>query len=288
MKSIHKHSLASTIKALKFSSSLFFLLTFLYSFNHQAKADLFIYGGCSQAKFQTDSPFNTNLKSLLSSITNSSSQFSYNSFALGNGSSAPSDGAVYGLYQCRGDLSIPNCANCVQNAVGQLELVCVNAYEAGLQLDSCYVRYENSDFLGKPDMTLMYKKCSTTTSNDAEFFKRRDDVLSELQTGLSFKVSSLGMVQGFAQCLGDLSSGDCSSCLVEAVGRLKNVCGSALAADVYLAQCYARYWAPGYYSPSTDSTSEDEVGRTVAIIVGALAGLAVVIVLLSFLRKALG
>lgn len=37
-----------------------------------------------------------------------------------------------------------------------------------------------------------------------------------------------------------------------------------------------------------DSTSEDQVGKTVAIIVGVLAGLAVLIVLLSVCRKKMG
>jgi hypothetical protein len=37
-----------------------------------------------------------------------------------------------------------------------------------------------------------------------------------------------------------------------------------------------------------DSSSEDQVGKTVAIIVGVLAGVAVLIVLLSVCRKAMG
>lgn len=37
-----------------------------------------------------------------------------------------------------------------------------------------------------------------------------------------------------------------------------------------------------------DSSNQDEVGKTVAIIVGVLAGLAVLIVLLSICRKSMG
>jgi hypothetical protein len=87
-------------------------------------------------------------------------------------------------------------------------------------------------------------------SSDVEFFRRRDDVLEDLQTANGFRVSSSGLVQGFAQCLGDLSVSDCSTCLVDAVGKLKSLCGSAAAADVFLGQCYARYWASGYYDES--------------------------------------
>ncbi|XP_010259030.1 PREDICTED: cysteine-rich repeat secretory protein 15 [Nelumbo nucifera] len=289
-RNLKQDSSHSTISiALKISSLLFFLLS---SFtNHDrlfVKAHPFIYGGCSPDKYQSTSTFEANFNSLLSSIASSASQSDYNSFAVGNDSSTPADAAVYGLYQCRGDLKTSDCSGCIQNAVNQITLVCPYSIAASLQLEACYVRYDNVNFLGRLDMTLVYKKCSRGTSNDVEFFKRRDDVLADLQTANGFRVSSLGSVEGFSQCLGDLSSGDCSSCLAEAVGKLKNVCGSASAADVYLAQCYARYWASGYYDSSSDSSTDDDVGKTVAIIVGVLAGFALVVVLLSFLRKAVG
>ncbi|KAF6133903.1 hypothetical protein GIB67_040667 [Kingdonia uniflora] len=270
-------------------SSLLFLIVSLTNHNcYRVQAHIFIYAVCSVEKYQTSSLFETNLNSLLSSITSSSSQSSYNSFAIGNEASTPSDAAAYGVYQCRGDLKTSECSRCVQNAVGQIGLVCSYTYAASLQLEGCLIRYENRDFLGKLDTSIVYKKCSRGTSYDVEFFRRRDDVLSDLQTATSFRVSSLGLVEGFAQCLGDLSVGDCSSCLSEAVGKLKNVCGSASAADVYLAQCYARYWASGYFDSDSDSPDVDKVGKTIAIIVGVLAGVALIIVLLSVLRKVAG
>lgn len=219
----------------------------------------------------------------------SSSQVSYNSYAIGNGTSPTSqEGVVYGLYQCRGDLNPTDCNKCVEGAVNQIGLVCPYSYGASFQLEGCFLRYERIDFLGKLDTSLAYKKCRKSVNNDVEFYKRRDDVLADLQSGIGFKVSSSGLVEGFAQCLGDLNQADCSSCLADAVGKLKTLCGSAAAADVFLAQCYARYWASGYYdSSSSDSSNEDEMGKTVAIIVGVLAGLAVLIVILSFCRRAM-
>ncbi|KAI5430632.1 variant 4, Plasmodesmata-located protein 8 [Lathyrus oleraceus] len=124
-----------------------------------------------------------------------------------------------------------------------VEVICIH-----LIAQSCYVRYEHSgDLLGKLDTGVRYKKCSKGVSSDVEFFRRRDDVLEDLQTANGFRVSSSGLVQGFAQCLGHLSVSDCSTCLVDAVGKMKSLCGSAAAVDVFLGQCYARYWASGYY-----------------------------------------
>ncbi|KAL5792610.1 hypothetical protein ACOSP7_001204 [Xanthoceras sorbifolium] len=292
LRSLHSHSThKTTIPAALTPSSLFLFLFFFLSYNTcfvVTAAHIFIYAGCSQEKYEPNSPFEGNHNSFFSSVVSSSSQAAYNSFAIGNGTSTPPEANIYGLYQCRGDLKMFDCSRCIQSVVNQIGLVCPYSYGASLQLDGCYVRYEHIDFLGKPDTSLRYKKCSTSTvNNDVEFYRRRDDVLADLQTGISFKVSTSGLVEGFAQCLGDLSSSDCTSCLAEAVGKLKNLCGSAAAADVFLAQCYARYWASGYYDLS-DSSQEDQVGRTVAIIVGVLAGLAILIVLLSICRRAMG
>ncbi|KAK9144416.1 hypothetical protein Sjap_004319 [Stephania japonica] len=268
-------------------SSLFYVISSLTELHHNnVQAHLFIYSGCSPNKYQPNSPFETNLNSVLTSISTSSSQSSYNNFGVGNGTSTPPDSAAYGLYQCRGDLKIADCSACIHSALSQIGLVCPDSYGARIQLEGCLIRYENSNFLGKLDTTVVFKKCSQSTSNDVEFYRRRDDVLADLQGAASFRVSSSGLVEGFAQCLGDLSQADCTSCLADAVGKLKYVCGSAAAVDVYLAECYARYWAAGYYE--SGGSSEDQIGKTVAIIVGVLAGLAVLVVLLSFLRKVAG
>lgn len=252
MRSLHFHYTHKIILLLSRLTS-FFLIFFISDVNHGnlVQAHIFNYAGCSQEKYQPNSPFEGNLNSFLASVVSSSSQASYNSFAIGNGTSSPPEATVYGLYQCRGDLKIIDCSSCMQSAVNQIGLVCPYSYGAALQLEGCYVRYEHNDFLGKLDTSLRYKKCSKSINNDAEFFRRRDDVLADLQTAIGFKVSSSGLVEGYAQCLGDLNSADCSSCLADAVGKLKTLCGSAAAADVFLGQCYARYWASGYYDFSS-------------------------------------
>ncbi|XP_044494271.1 plasmodesmata-located protein 8 [Mangifera indica] len=285
--SLQLYSSNKTLLALSLSP-LFLLLFSLITYNGCfVEAHVFIYAGCSQEKYDPNSAFEANRNTLLASVVSSSSQTAYNSFAIGNGTSTPSEANIYGLYQCRGDLKTSDCSVCIQSAVNQIGLVCPYCYGASLQLEGCYVRYEHTDFLGKLDTSLKYKKCSTHVNSDVEFYKRRDDVLADLQTAVGFKVSSSGLVEGFAECLGDLSPPDCTACLAESVAKLKNLCGSAAAADVFLAQCYARYWASGYYEFS-DSSNEDQAGKTVAIIVGVLAAVAVLIVLLSVCRRVMG
>nr|XP_043626276.1 plasmodesmata-located protein 8-like [Erigeron canadensis] len=261
------------------------LLLFFTFFSCLVKSHNFIYYGCSQEKFQANTPYETNLNSLLPLFVSSSSESLYNSFAIGNNTSS-SETVVYGLYQCRGDLRTQECTKCVASIVSQVDLVCPYSYSVSMQLDECLVRFENFDFLGKLDTNLRFHKCSQSVTHDAQSLKRRDDVLVELgEIDQGFRISSSGLVQGFSQCLGDLNKNDCSSCLGEAGSKLKNMCGSSKAGDIFLAQCYMRYWASGYYDSHSRSSGDDNVGRTIAIIVGVVGGLAAFIVFLSFCRR---
>jgi hypothetical protein len=216
----------------------------------EAAIDTFIYAGCAPSKYQAGTPFEGNLKSLLTSITSAAPNGGYNRFTPGaNGTAGDAAAPAYGLYQCRGDLDSDDCASCVRGCLAQLNQVCAGAYAASLQLDGCYVRYDSGDFLGQLDTAMVYRKCSTSTSSDGGFLRNRDAVLTALHQGVvnGYKESSAADVQGVAQCLGDLAVADCATCLGQAAGQLKGTCGTALAADVYLAQCYVRYWASGYH-----------------------------------------
>ncbi|XP_047333771.1 plasmodesmata-located protein 8-like isoform X2 [Impatiens glandulifera] len=209
----------------------------------------YIYAACSSEpeKFEPNSPYESNLRNLLTSLVTSSSQSLYGSFSIANETSTD----IYGLYQCRGDLRLRECLGCVENVASQVQLACPNAYGASLQFEECLIRYDKTNFLGMLDTELRYKKCGKSVGGgDPEFFKRRDDVLLDLTVSSGFRISKAGLVEGFAQCNGDLTASDCSVCLADAVQKIKTVCGSAEAADIFLGQCYARCWASGYYDSS--------------------------------------
>lgn len=123
---------------------LFFILSSAIPFSFAYQPHRFIYGGCSQDKYQPNSPFESSLTSFLSSVSSSSSQSSYNSFSIGNNtSSTSSDSTIFGLYQCRGDLQLKDCSKCISSCVNQIGLICPHAYGASLQLEGCYIRYQS-------------------------------------------------------------------------------------------------------------------------------------------------
>ncbi|KAF5750009.1 putative DUF26 domain-containing protein 1 precursor [Tripterygium wilfordii] len=186
---------------------------------------------------------------------------------------------------------MPDCATCVARSVSQLGTFCSQTCGGGLQLEGCYVKYDNATFLGAEDKTVVLKKCGPSVGYEPEQMGRRDAVLASLEgTSGPFRVGGAGDVQGLAQCVGDLSFGECQDCIGYAIQRLKGDCGTAVYGDMFLAKCYARYSTGGahVYSKSHSGKSVDEGEKTFAIIIGLLAGVALIIIFLTFLRKIFG
>ncbi|PPD67987.1 hypothetical protein GOBAR_DD35130 [Gossypium barbadense] len=174
---------------------------------------------------------------------------SYNNFTM---SASGGSSAVYGLFQCRGDLNNRDCNRCVAKAVSQIGTLCFYSTGGVLQLERCLVKYDNVTFLGVEDKTVVVKKCGPSFSSYSDALTRRDSVLSYLEasdgTYKPFRISESGNLQGVAQCVGDLSPSECQDCLSEAIGQLKTECGAAKWGDLYLAKCYVRFSEGGYHS----------------------------------------
>ncbi|CAN1133250.1 Plasmodesmata-located protein 6 [Linum perenne] len=282
------------------SSTLLFSVVVIVQLNggvYSASIDTFIFGGCSQVKYTAGSPYESSLNSLLTSVVNSASFSLYNNFTT---QFIP---ILYGIYQCRGDILPADCGSCVAKAVTQLGTLCASSCGGVLQLDGCFVKYDNVTFLGAEDKTVLFKKCGGSLAgydDDDESYNtlmsRRDAVLNyvgELENKV-YRVGGSGEIYAVAQCVQDLSGSECDDCVSEAVGLLKSGCGASAAwGDMFLGKCYARFSLRGDHSrPQVSSNnnnnsnnSDEEIEKTLAILIGLIAGVALLIVFLSFLRK---
>ncbi|KAL3824245.1 hypothetical protein ACJIZ3_020274 [Penstemon smallii] len=262
---------------------LIFLLTLTANPSNSA-LDSFIYVGCSQLRYDPGTPYESNVNSVLASLVNSASISNFNNFKISLPGSTQND-VVYSLYQCRGDLSNSDCHDCVAKAISRLGTFCGGASGGALQLEGCFVRYDNISFLGVEDKAVVSNKCGPSIGTyDTDLFSRRDAVLAYLTgSGQFFRVGGSGKVQGMVQCVQDLSMSECQDCLSEAIQRLKSECGSSAWGDMFLGKCYARYSERGY-TPNSGN-NEDDTEKTLAIIIGLVACVAVLIVFLSFLSK---
>ncbi|KAF8407601.1 hypothetical protein HHK36_006735 [Tetracentron sinense] len=181
---------------------------------------------------------------------------------------------------------MPDCARCVARSVSQLGVLCFDSCGGAFQLQGCFVKYDNITFLGVEDKTVVLKKCGPSIGYDSNAMSRRDAMLDGLASGGGpYRVGGSGGVQGVVQCVGDLSVSECQDCVSEAIGHLRSDCGTAVSGDVFLAKCYARY-SVGVDNLKATSDSSDEAEKTFAIIIGVFAGVALIIVFLTFLRKA--
>ncbi|MED6180515.1 hypothetical protein PIB30_011032 [Stylosanthes scabra] len=254
-----------------------------------ADTDSFVFGGCSQIKFMPGSPYENSVNSLLTSLINSATFTNYNNFTIQPTTPSSNTATLYGLYQCRGDLSNERCSRCVERAVTQLGTLCLDACGGALQLDGCFVKYDNVTFLGVEDKTAVTKKCGPSIGFTSDAMASRDDVLANLEASdKTYRKTGSGNVVGVAQCTGDLSPSECQDCVSTAIERLKMECGASTWGDMYLAKCYARYSEGGSYSRNTNDDSnhnDDEIEKTLAILIGLIAGVALIIVFLSFLSK---
>lgn len=143
---------------------------------------------------------------------------------------------------------MPDCAICVAKAVSQFGRLCPNNNCGGaVQLQGCFVKYDNSSFIGVEDKSVVMKKCGPSSGYNLDEMNRRDAVLGSLISGGGglYRVGGSQDIQGVAQCVGDLSMVQCQDCLSEAIKRLKIECGGAVFGDMFFSKCYARYSTSG-------------------------------------------
>ncbi|KAI9082195.1 hypothetical protein K1719_035935 [Acacia pycnantha] len=261
------------------------LLTSFITPSSSASDAAFIYGRCSQAKFTPGCAYESGVNSLLNSIVTAAMFCSYNNLTViaSSSSSSSQDIPIYGLFQCRGDLAAADCSHCVAQAVSQLVTICTDFTGGALQLDGCFVRYDDSEFLGGEDNTLVLKKCGLPDGFNSDVLTMRDAVLEYLETSdgvyKMFRTTGSGNLQGMAQCVGDLSAIECQDCLSNAIGRLRVECGPVQWGQIYLAKCYVRYSEGGYDSPDENSKQKNKnknyklrkLKKNIAITVGSTA-----------------
>ncbi|XP_022155669.1 cysteine-rich repeat secretory protein 56-like [Momordica charantia] len=249
-----------------------------------------VFKGCSQQKSQDPSGiFSQNLKSFFSSMISQSSQKPFSSTSSGDGGNA-----IQGLFQCRGDLTLPQCSDCVSKIPALVDKLCGQAVAARVQLAGCYLRYEVAGFRQVSGTELLYKVCGSIQVAGTGFEERRNAAFEMVENGVKnggalFYTGSYRSLYALGQCQGDLGGGDCGDCLKTAAERANSECGSSISGQIYLNKCYISYsyYPNGIPSISSSSGSGHNTQRTVALAVGGFAALAFLVVCLLFVRSVL-
>ncbi|CAL0300011.1 unnamed protein product [Lupinus luteus] len=211
---------------------------------------------------------------------------------------------ISGLFQCRKDITTQDCFTCVNSLPHMSNTLCSNSISARVQLDGCYIKYEQEKVLETSDEELSdqsdsnllhYKICGEISSvtNYVEFRELMDEAFVELENGIVnsdgyYRVNYKG-VQLMAQCEGDSETCECSRCVYAAVEIAKEQCGTSLSAQIYLDKCFISYiYQPDSYGngnsvPGTRRNHSTE--KLAAIIVGGAAAALLGFLFLSFLNS---
>ncbi|CAN6477672.1 unnamed protein product [Victoria cruziana] len=241
----------------------FFLLAFLVSV--VSGSDLL-----GTRCFDTGANYSANIpnveRMLLSQIAK---RGGYATAVAGSGSSA-----VYGLLQCRGDVSLSDCISCGNDATNLLRSQCANQADARVWYDFCFLRYDTENFFGKSDSGAVILYWNVNTVTDTAVFERklngvmvsvRDQALQPNSGGLGrskVKLSPFNELYGLVQCTGDLPTAECASCLADAYTYFQDgQCKDQQGCRVLSNGCYVRYEIYPFYFPLYSSPKPTPVSH---------------------------
>ncbi|KAK9092139.1 hypothetical protein Syun_027050 [Stephania yunnanensis] len=240
------------------------------------------------SNYTSNSKFESNLKQFIQSIPSKTSPTGFYTTSLGS-----SPDQVYGLAQCRGDVTI-SCASCINNAsLGVLKL-CPFGKEATIFDELCEVRYSYQNFFSNMVYNGKYPVWNSTNqsvSDPVTFAEALKNLLGQLSNKAVGDAKSLfasgetgiggeNKIYGLVQCTKDLSSSSCGECLRYAQGDLVGCCSRRVAGIVLSASCGMRFELYPFFQESTDGNNKK--GKTSKILIAACVSVAVALLLTGF------
>ncbi|RYR32492.1 hypothetical protein Ahy_A10g047047 isoform E [Arachis hypogaea] len=270
----------------------FFLLSFFICFTTtraQSSSPNYVGDDCKNSTEESlTSGFKTNLNSVLSWLSSdAATSKGYNHTAIGT---ATGD-AVYGLYDCRGDVTGTFCQFCVSTAASDIVQHCPNRSSAVIWYNYCILRYSNHDFFGNLTITPSWQFPGTkNTTNSTQELQEAETYMQSLiknatvETNLLYAMGefnsggSSGERYGFVQCSRDLTSDQCRQCLNAMLDQVPKCCATKVGWQVLAPSCLIKYDDFMFYKITTSNNKGTSKTKTVIIIIVSVL---VALVLLS-------
>ncbi|XP_059442851.1 cysteine-rich receptor-like protein kinase 10 [Corylus avellana] len=252
----------------KLSTALVFLssmVTFLNLTIHDVAAQNYLKHVCGNTTVAQNSIYSSNINSLLSSLSSQATgNIAFYNTTVGQTTSSP----VYGLFNCRGDVTADMCRRCVLNATQKLSSKCSTEKVALTWYDECMVRYSNESIFSTVALTPRLNMYNTQNMTDQDRFNRQvNTTLTQLATEASNfpigvkkfgvkaeKFSEFQNLYTLVQCTRDLSGTDCNSCLQAAINRLAICCSGSQGARTLYPSCNVGYELYLFYDVPTAPT----------------------------------
>ncbi|XP_065879074.1 cysteine-rich repeat secretory protein 38-like [Euphorbia lathyris] len=202
---------------------------------------------CSVSENATlDNEYQINLRNLMNSLAgNNPTQAGFFTATSGKGS-----GKIYGLTQCRADVSASDCAACIKNSTNSAAATCSGSKNVTVWLRWCLLRYSNTSFFGVLDESAM-ATANETNIDDPYVVYEGTKFMNELASTapkmpLMFQTAVLdvgrfGKRYGMCQCSRDLGRRNCGSCLGSLLQSFRISIGNKRGWEIYGSSCSLWY-----------------------------------------------
>ncbi|XP_078432500.1 cysteine-rich receptor-like protein kinase 10 isoform X2 [Wolffia australiana] len=234
---------------------LFFSLAFLGSLSPLTADQPFLTDCEKERNFTAGSVFQTNLESLVLSLTSSTPSTGFAKDTIGE---APN--VVYGLASCRGDLGFDDCRKCLSNATNDAKFYCPGNRGAVLFYDLCQLRYSDRDFFGTSTGVEFFAWNIYNVSDLVLFNRRLGGILDDLtvKAASSVRRFAAGYVDynefqrlyALVQCTADLSARTCEDCLRGGIGQIPTCCNAKQGARIVSRSCRVQYELFSFFNES--------------------------------------
>ncbi|XP_022026931.1 cysteine-rich repeat secretory protein 38-like [Helianthus annuus] len=208
-----------------------------------------LYHFCStnSGNFTTYSPYDQSLNKLLGNL-----HYKTPPNGFGMSSAGPYQAQTFGLSLCRGDVSSEVCASCFVNASAEIRKRCPNNKAATIWYDQCLLKYSSSNFFGQIDNEFKFYLLNINNVSDPTFFNLEAKRLLTSLSNTAYadpRMYAAGVIDlegskklyGLVQCTRDLSSGNCKTCLDNAISDLPSCCDGKEGGRVVGGSCNIRY-----------------------------------------------
>ncbi|KAI9198530.1 hypothetical protein LWI28_017485 [Acer negundo] len=250
------------MSSLKFSMIFVFLLSLsssLLTFTIAADPT-YLYHVCSKFNFTRNSTYQSNLNLLLSSLPSNANR----SDGFSNATVGQDPNRVYGLFQCRGDVTTATCKDCVAFASTDLAQRCPAQKRAVIWYDECLVHYSDSYIFSTAASSPSVRMWNTNnvTTEPSRFHELVLGLMNKATTEAVNDPKKFATIKGnsttsqplyvLVQCTQDLSNTNCSRCLQEAIANLPN---ESIGGRTLTPSCNCRYELYLFYNENLSLSS---------------------------------
>ncbi|URE45314.1 cysteine-rich repeat secretory protein [Musa troglodytarum] len=208
-----------------------------------------------------------NIDHVLADLVARASVGGFATSSSGNGASG-----IYGLAQCRGDVSADDCSTCLAEAAKKLPTACPSQADGRIWYDYCFMRYDNENFVGQSDTGVATILINVENATDPENFDKkvgvvmgraRADAVAPGNNALGrakLQFTPYITIYALAQCTRDLQQLTCAQCLSSAVEKFPDYCQYRKGCQVLYSSCIVRYEIYPFYFPLDSTKTAAAVG----------------------------